>query len=971
MLVVSLFAAIIIASAQESPANLEGRVVARIEFEPAVQPLPPAELERLLPLKAGTPLQLADIRAAIQKLYDTGRYSDVVIDGTPESASGVVIRIATQFKFFVSSVAIDGASEPPAKGQLLTATKFELGAEFKESDLKQATENVIERLRANGLYHATVSSDIQRNPTTEEVDIRFRVHPGSRARFDGVAVTGTFIRPADKIIHDTRWRRGFGPITFPGWKNVTDSLIQNGVGRVLQSLQRGDHLQASVALEKVDYHASTNTVTPALHIEGGPTLHIQTTGTKVSNGKLRQLIPVYEERSVDRSLLVEGRRNLIEYFQSLGYFDAQVEFDEGAVTDGTEVIEYRVKLNGRHKLVSINLEGNHYFEKATLRERLEITPAHWPRTRFGHFSQRILDRDLESLRSLYRSNGFRDADVRPTTEDDYKGVKGDIAVNITVSEGPQWFVNKLEMEGVAESDFAYFKSVLQSVEGEPFSEANVAADRDNILAYYYNNGYPNAAFDWTQLPGPDPQHVDLHYIIQTGKREYTRAVLVRGLETTRASLVSSRILLKPGDPISQQSIAESQQKLYGLGVFSKVQTAIQNPEGLEEQKYVLFDLDEANRYSFNAGIGAQLGRIGGGVTTFDEPGGTSGFVPRISLGVSRLNFLGLARTVSLQTRFSTLEQRALLSYTAPQFLGNENLTATVSGLFDSSRDVRTFAARRYEGSAQLAQRLNREYSLQYRFTFRRVTTSDLVISPELIPLFSQPERVGQVSTTFIQDRRDDPINSHRGIYNTVDAGISLRQFGSDTEFGRLLIRNSTYHPIGKDIVIARTLQFGWIQRLGGAPEIPLAERFFAGGATSNRAFPDNQAGPRDLETGFPLGGNALLMHSVELRFPLFGDNIGGVLFHDMGNVYDDVRDINVRFRQRDLQDFNYMVQAVGFGVRYKTPIGPVRVDLSLSPNSPRFFGFQGTFDQLLANQGTLTNQRINIFQFHFSLGQTF
>jgi outer membrane protein assembly complex protein YaeT len=524
---------------------------------------------------------------------------------------------------------------------------------------------------------------------------------------------------------------------------------------------------------------------------------------------------------------------------------------------------------------------------------------------------------------------------------------------------------------VPESDLPYLRSVLQSTAGQPFSEANIVADRDILLSYYYNNGYPDASFDWTQTPGSAANRVDLTYTVRTGSRRFVRNVLVRGLETTRPSLVDRRVTLRPGDPISQNKIAESQQKLYDLGVFSKVQTAIQNPDGDEDNKYVLFDVDEGNRYSFNAGIGAQLGRIGGGVTTFDEPAGTTGFSPRISLGISRLNLFGLARTLSLQTRFSTIEQRALMSYTAPQLGGDENLTLTVSGLFDVSRDIRTFAARRWEGSIQLAQRLTRANSVQYRFTYRRVNISDLVISPELIPLFSQPERVGLISTTFIQDRRDDPINSHRGIYNTVDAGIALGHLGSETQFTRLLLRNSTYHPIGKDIVIARTLQFGWIQRIGGLPDIPLAERFFAGGATSNRAFPDNQAGPRDLETGFPLGGNALLMHSTELRFPLIGDNLGGVLFHDMGNVYSDVRNISFRFRQRDFQDFNYMVHGFGFGIRYRTPIGPIRVDFSLSPDAPRFFGFQGTFDQLLAGQGKLTHQKINAFQFHFSLGQTF
>ena len=112
-----------------------------------------------------------------------------------------------------------------------------------------------------------------------------------------------------------------------------------------------------------------------------------------------------------------------------------------------------------------------------------------------------------------------------------------------------------------------------------------------------------------------------------------------------------------------------------------------------------------------------------------------------------------------------------------------------------------------------------------------------------------------------------PSETHRGIYNTVDVGIALPQFASQTDYTRLVLRNSTYHPLRRNVVLARTLQFGYIQRFGGLAEIPLGERFFAGGASSQRAFPDNQAGPRDPETGFPIGGNALLFHSQGGAFP--------------------------------------------------------------------------------------------------------
>ena len=164
---------------------------------------------------------------------------------------------------------------------------------------------------------------------------------------------------------------------------------------------------------------------------------------------------------------------------------------------------------------------------------------------------------------------------------------------------------------------------------------------------------------------------------------------------------------------------------------------------------------------------------------------------------------------------------------------------------------------------------------------------------------------------------------------------------------------------------------GYVQRFGGLAELPLPERFYAGGSNTHRAFPENQAGPRDLTTGFPLGGSALLFHSTELRFPLLGDSVGGVLFHDMGNVFSSVKELTFRAMQKNDADFDYMVHAVGFGIRYKTPIGPIRIDLSLSPNAPRFVGYAGTREQLLLNLPDPIRQRINPFQFHFSLGQTF
>jgi len=974
-------------SAQSSPTSglkiFEGRTIGRIDFEPPAQPLPREELDRLMPLHLGKPLRQDDVRQTLQTLYDTGRFADVAIDAEP-LGDGVLLRISTQLTYFVGGVTFDGVADPPNRNQLLTATKLELGAPFTDAQVQQSIDNLQERLRANGLHRATIRYDLDRNPSTEEAGIRFELNAGPRARFDGVELNGKFERPAAKIIRATRWRRGIGPLQLPGWNLATEDRVETGIERVRRDFQNQNRLQVRVTLDHLEYHDKTNTVTPTLVIDNGPLIEVRTSGASVSQGRLRQLIPIFQERAVDHGLLLEGTRNLVDYFQSQGYFDAAVDFKEETPSPGVDRITYAVTRNARHKLVGIEITGNRFFDADTIRERLSVREAGVLRNRYGHYSQKLRDSDRNAILDLYRSNGFRDVQVAASTLDDYRGRTDELGVRYEIEEGQQWTVNNLEIEGVSAADAAYLRGIIQSAAGQAFSEASIAADRDAILSYFFNNGYSDASFDWSQTPAGTPDRADLHYTIRLGERQFVRNVLVRGLKTTRPGVVQNRILIRPGDPVSQGRIGETQQKLYDLGIFSKVQTALQNPDGKEESKYVLFQLDEAAKYSFNVGIGAELARIGGGVTTFDSPAGTTGFSPRISAGISRLNFLGLARTISLQALASTLEQRGIVSYLAPQFMGHESLTLTVSGLFDRSKDVRTFAAQRAEGAVQLAQRLSRANSLQYRFAYRQVSIlqDTLKISPELVPLLSQPVRVGLFSMSYIQDRRDNPTDSRRGIYNTIDAGIALPQFGSQTDYTRLVLRNATYHPLSRDVVLARTLQFGYIQRLGGLAEIPLGERFFAGGASSQRAFPDNQAGPRDLETGFPLGGNAFLFHSTELRFPLFGENIGGVLFHDMGNVYSNIDQISLRFHQKDNQDFNYMVQAIGFGIRYKTPVGPIRVDLSYSPNSPRFVGFSGTRDQLLQCNPNLppaqnpafcvgVPQRINAFQFHFSLGQTF
>jgi outer membrane protein insertion porin family len=956
----------------------EGRAIMSVEFEPEDQPLTKEELGKRVPLRAGSIFHERDLRAALQNLYSSGRYADLAVDARDEGAD-MALRIVTERAYFVGRIEILGAKQPPNESQLVSAAKLRAGTLYADADKNQAIESLQVLLRQNGFYNADVEADVSYKPEYEQVNITFNIDPGKRARFEQPAISGDPKRSKSSIVRATRWKRLYGLFGL-GWQPVTNARVRSGVDNIRRYYENRGLLQSKVTLARLDYHEDSNAVEPYIEIQEGPGIVVRVEGANIGKGKLTELVPLFQEHSIDPDLLLEGDRNIQQYLQSEGYFEAEVSHSIAEGKNSSErTVTYLVDRGSRHKLVYLGLAGNRYFSERMIRERLLTEPASLPRFPFGRFSESYLRQDVEAIRSLYASNGFRDVKVTSRIQDNFHGGSNHLGVVIQIVEGRQWLVSDLQMEGVGESDRKALEDMLTSAKEQVFSDASISIDRENLLNYYYGRGYVNATFDYYATPAAEPQRVNLRYVIKEGSREYVRDVLVTGLETTNRRMVFDRMELKSGEPLSLAKEIDTQRRLYDLGIFARVNTAIQNPNGDEDDKNVLYDVDEARHYSLTFGLGAQLARIGGGVTSLDNPAGRTGFTPRFAIGVSRINLFGLGQTVGLQTALSTIEQRAALTYFIPHFISHDKLSFTATVLYDDASDIRTYTAHRREGSVQLSQRLSRAYTFQYRLAYRNVTLSNLKITESAVPILAQPETAGVANFTIIQDKRDDPTDAHHGIYTTIDLSYAPGFLGTQTHFARGLFRNSTYRLFGRDLVFARSTQFGILQRTGGkndgigdVNDIPLAERIYSGGSTSLRAFPDFQAGPRDLTTGFPIGGNALFTNTFELRFPLFGDNVGGVLFHDAGNVYTNIQDLSFRFRQRNLSDFNYMVQSVGFGIRYRTPIGPFRVDFSFSPDAPRFFGLKGTIQDILEGQALPSVvQKINAFQFHFSLGQAF
>jgi outer membrane protein assembly complex protein YaeT len=976
-------------------ARYEGKPIARIEYQPSEQPLAAADLARFQTLSPSEPFRASEVASVIDALFATGRYQDIQVDARPEG-DRVVVRFITQQTDFIGHVEVLGKiANPPNRTQLGSAARLDLGTPFRPEFLDNAQKQIEQLFVANGLYEAKATLDTSVDPHTQQVSVNLTVNPGHRAHYQAPAIQGDTRLPDQTIIKATGWR-----VRFIGrWRQVRESLTNTGIQGVQRRYQKEDRLTASIALQGQDYDPGTRRVQPKLEIHAGPRVQLKAVEAKVSKKVLRRYVPVFQEGAVEEDLLVEGARNLKDYFQSQGYPDADVSYRTLPVQNDELTIEYIITQGTRQKLASLAIHGNRYFSTDTIRERMFLQPSSF-RLRRGRFSDAFRRKDQETIMSLYRENGFRDVNVSSQIEDNYGGKGGQIGVTVTISEGAQWTVSRVTLQGALESDEQAILGLISSTGGQPYSDVSIASDRTAIVNFYRAKGYLNAAVAISSTPAAGLQQVQLTYRISPGEQRFIRDVLFSGLKATRLSYVKNNMLMDTRGPLSFTALRNSQRHLYDLGAFASVQAAVQNPGGTEAYKYVLLDFDEGRRYALNVGLGAQIARIGGTTSNLTAPAGSTGFSPRVSIDLKRLNQWGLNHTIALQMIASAIEKKAALSYLWPRFQNTQGRSVTFTALYDSSRDVTTFSSQREEASIQVSQKLSKPTTILFRYAYRRVTTNDVVIPALLVPELLQPVRLGIVSASLVQDRRDNSADAHRGIYNTLDVAVTSKVLGSERSFARIVGRNATYYPLTRYVTFARQTTFGVIlpfatpAGLSDADAVPLPERFFGGGNITQRGFPENQAGPRDLgtpagpggtatsPTGFPLGGNALFFNTFELRFPLLGDNINGVVFHDMGNVFQNLSSLSFRVRQRNLQDFDYMVHAVGFGIRYKTPVGPVRLDLAYSINPPSFVGFKGTLSELLQCNPNIPadqlppacrgqTQNISHFQFFFSIGQTF
>lgn len=1026
--------------AQDEPATMQwqGLPVRKISFEGIsigrLSPIPDQ-----LAQQTGKSLSADDVRESLRQLYASGLFETIEVVGVPDG-DGVDLIFRGQPRSFIGTVWVDGAKGATMNAQLERASQLIAGTRFSEAKLATAMKQMRETLAENGFYEPQITHEETPHPNEQLIDIAFKVVSGPQARIGQVEVSGDSGMSVQSFRHYAHLKNN---------AHVDRDTANRALAGVLKHYRSEERMEAEIKLVLAKYDAQSKTVNYTFSANQGPVVRVLLEGANASPDRLKHILPIFEEGSVDEDLLNEGNRRLRDYYQQLGYFDVKVNHTQRSASENEVVIAYSVQLGQRHRVNSVNVQGNKYFDSETLKALLSVHAADTI-DRHGLYSQALVSNDIGALEGVYRNNGFADVKVTPETgvpdsgrvpDNSHTKAKSHTAqLNVTyrIDEGQQTRVGAVKLEGNEHVEAAKLALLMNTTSGQLLSPQNLAGDRDALVSEYLNRGFEQVTVEVTQQPeGADANKMDVVFHITEGPQIFVRNVLLTGLHYTRPATVERAITLHSGDALNQTALLDTQRNLYDLSLFNEVNAAVENPTGADTRKTVLLQAVEARRWALTYGIGfeAQTGTPQNncaGATTRGvpcNPNGTPGVSPRVLAAVTRNNLFGREQSASVQGTYGLLEQRIDLLFQIPHFQGHRNFSIAFNGGYANSKDVTTYVASRLQGSFRFTQnfqspgaKLSKANTFIYEYDFRRVKVAydSLQVYPAAIQELATAVRVAGPGFTWIRDTRDSTLDAHRGTYTSFQDFLSKKPLGAEVEFNRLDVSNSSYWGFDKDrFVLARNTRYGQVRAFGEGQSrlIPLPERLYAGGPTSLRGFSFNAAGPRDPETGFPIGGAGALVNSTELRLPpptlpWFGTSVSFVLFHDMGNVFTNAGDAwasLTRIHQPDRDTckilsyadfstnpptapspsgpitstgqqgncrFDYFTHAPGVGLRYHTPIGPIRLDFSYNLNPPIFpVNIDYSIGYSTAHpQGPYSSPHVGEaphFNFFFSLGQTF
>ena len=825
------------------------------------------ELLYLLDIKPGGTIDPERVSSGIKRAFLKGIFEDITVETTEGEKANIILHVKE--KDYIKNIYIKG-DYALSKSKIRELFLLKEGESLACGMLEKAIRDLRSRIIVRGFPLVEIRTEVERLKEPYRVNITLRVDTGQPEIIRKIIISG----PVEDVRSEMKISEGdiFDQIKFT--KDIERIKTFYKDKQYFKPVI-GPHIFAGGVL--------------SFSVNPGKRLEISIEGNDhVSTKALLKEMPFFDAEEFSDDIVEEAAQRMLSVYVSEGYPFAQIAHAETS-RDDLILLKFSVQEGKRVETGEITFSGNTLPDKS-LKEIMSLKEG-------KKYNAGMTDTDREVLQNFYNSLGYLSSAIEEF-ENKYEEGSQKMDIFVALYEGPKTVVDRVTIAGAQQVSEEELRKIIKIKPGDVYNEVDISDARYRVVELYGNKGFPEAMVSVTREIEKERAHI----VFQINENSLMRfgKVIVGGNRMTKYVVIKRELAEEEGKPFDFNLLSKERQRLYRLGLFSAVDMEV--IDRYDDKKDVLMKLKEGDAGAIEFGLGyGDYERYRG------------------MIDLSYKNLMGMNRQVSARLELSSLEKRYILQYVEPWFLEIPMpFRAYLIGedrkeLNAENREVR-YHLTRHMVTAGFEKKLSETMKSALFYEFSLVNTYD--VKPDVI--LSKEDTgtlvISGLRLGLIYDTRDNPFYPQRGIFSGISLKFTSPVFLSETDFLKLSFYGNFFHKITEGIVFAASLRGGFAQGFFETNELPIVERFFLGGSTTVRGYAQDTLGPKGSD-GNPTGGNAFLMENLELRTSL-GKGIGLVAFVDGGNVWQKINEIG-------LTDIKY---TAGLGLRYDTPVGPVRVD---------------------------------------------
>jgi outer membrane protein insertion porin family len=843
-------------------------------------------VDELITIKPGDSFSLKEINDSIKRIFRTELFSDISVVRAGEE--NVELTFLLTSRLYTRHIRFSGSSEvskSQLKSSLSTLTE---GSAFSEVKLERALAELEQQLRKDGHFDTQVTPSVSKVPDSSEVDILFDVGTSRRFIVNNLEIIGDIKLPEDRLRREIETEKG---------RIYIPSLLEQDIAKLKELYASEDFRRAEIEIKERDFDVESGLVDLILEVIPREKITIVIQGVDVPISLLK---PIWEANIFEEWGLSEGEAKIVGYLRQRGYLFVTVDSRYESSANEFKVV-YDVAPGEKYKIRDMTFEGLSYFTPTQIKEELLI------RTNIPLLSKidgaRLFELPRE-IEFLYKTRGFPDTRVDLI----FEKTENKVRPIFYVEEGIQQTINEITFDGLEAFGKETLLQQIGASEGGFFFQPDIQRDLERLTNFYMDNAFRGTEIV-AQIQEVSENRFDLYFSVNEGEKVAIERIIVTGHKTTKTSTILREVRVSENGLARYDDIRETERRLANLGIFSEVR--IEEIPLSPQRVNLLISVREGSRNYASLGIGLETKSDPQTFAVWNNeirPRGTAEF--------TRNNILGIAAQFSIFGQISTREKRLVFSWEQPYFFFNIPLATYVNAWIEAE-ERKSFSYDRRGVHLGVIKLISSEKNMNLLTTlgYEKTILTELYVLESEIDRQYFPYSKTSIAESFILDRRNDPFNAQTGYFLSAALEWAYPLFNAESNFLKLFTKYQHYIPVFPDWTFSGTFRMGL-----GRGKMPIHERFFAGGSSSFRGTRFDELGPKDPLSQQPTGGKALLLLNFEMTFPILSafKDLYGAVFYDVGNVW----------ALRGEVDLASLQNALGIGLRYRTPLGPIRLEVA-------------------------------------------